>query len=377
MIFGQVNRRGLGLLGCGKMGSALLEGWLRQGLALSAVWVAEPQPSDWLRALAAKGLHLNEGFPAGLAIVLVAVKPQMMAAALPVLGPLGGGGTLFVSIAAGTPISFYEGVLGAETPIVRAMPNTPAAVGRGITALTGNAASSEEDMALAEAFLAAVGQTVRLEGEHQMDAVTAVSGSGPAYVFHLIEALAAAGEAEGLPPDMAMQLARATVSGAGELAHRDSLGNVKGIPPGDVQRMSAGTGVQHSEFNHAVGQQTHFLHIWLLPNQQNVQPSYEQKTVPTQHKQGALVLIASEQGQGDAVKIHADAKLYAGLFEQTQTASLTLDPTRKAYVHLIKGELKVNDISLSSGDALFVADETVLTLTDGLNAEVLIFDLAA
>lgn len=220
MIFGQVNRRGLGLLGCGKMGSALLEGWLRQGLALSAVWVAEPQPSDWLRALAAKGLHLNEGFPAGLAIVLVAVKPQMMAAALPVLGPLGGGGTLFVSIAAGTPISFYEGVLGAETPIVRAMPNTPAAVGRGITALTGNAASSEEDMALAEAFLAAVGQTVRLEGEHQMDAVTAVSGSGPAYVFHLIEALAAAGVAEGLPPDLAMQLARATVSGAGELAHR-------------------------------------------------------------------------------------------------------------------------------------------------------------
>ena len=164
---------------------------------------------------------------------------------------------------------------------------------------------------------------------------------------------------------------------SGELAHRDSLGNVKGIPPGDVQRMSAGTGVQHSEFNHAVGQQTHFLQIWLLPNQQNVKPSYEQKTVPSQKKQGALVLIASAEGQEDAVKIYADAKLYAGLFEQTQTASLTLDPTRKAYVHLIKGELKVNDISLSSGDALFVADETVLTLTDGLNAEVLIFDLAA
>jgi redox-sensitive bicupin YhaK (pirin superfamily) len=164
---------------------------------------------------------------------------------------------------------------------------------------------------------------------------------------------------------------------SGELAHRDSLGNVKGIPPGDVQRMSAGTGVQHSEFNHAKGQQTHFLQIWILPNQQNVQPSYEQKTVPSQKKQGALVLIASTEGQDDAVKIYADAKIYAGLFEQTQTASLTLDPTRKAYVHLIKGELKVNDISLSSGDALFVADETVLTLTDGLNAEVLIFDLAA
>ena len=164
---------------------------------------------------------------------------------------------------------------------------------------------------------------------------------------------------------------------SGELAHRDSLGNVKGIPPGDVQRMSAGTGVQHSEFNHATGQQTHFLQIWLLPNQQGVQPSYEQKTVPTQHKQGALVLIASEQGQGDAVKIYADAKLYAGLFDQAQTASLTLDPKRKAYVHLIKGELKVNDLNLSAGDALFVSDETELALTDGHNAEVLIFDLAA
>jgi redox-sensitive bicupin YhaK (pirin superfamily) len=164
---------------------------------------------------------------------------------------------------------------------------------------------------------------------------------------------------------------------SGELAHRDSLGNVKGIPPGDVQRMSAGTGVQHSEFNHAAGQQTHFLQIWLLPNQQGVTPSYEQKTVPTQHKQGALVLIASEQGQGDAVKIYADAKLYAGLFDQAQTASLTLDPKRKAYVHLIKGELKVNDLSLSAGDALLVSDETELALTDSHNAEVLIFDLAA
>ena len=164
---------------------------------------------------------------------------------------------------------------------------------------------------------------------------------------------------------------------SGELAHRDSLGNVKGIPPGDVQRMSAGTGVRHSEFNHAKGQQTHFLQIWLLPNQQNVKPSYEQKTVPTQKKQGALVLIASEDGNDNAVKIYADAKLYAGLFEQTQTASLTLDPTRKAYVHLIKGELKVNNLSLSAGDALFVSNEAELTLSEGHNAEVLIFDLAA
>jgi pyrroline-5-carboxylate reductase len=219
-MFSTVNRRGLVLLGCGKMGSALLEGWLRQGLALSAVWVMEPHPSDWVKGLAAKGLNLNEGVPDSPAIVLVAVKPQMMAEALPVLAGLGGGGTLFVSIAAGTPISHYETVLGAGTPVIRAMPNTPAAVGRGITAIVGNAVATDEDVALAEAFLGAVGQTVRLEGEHQMDAVTAVSGSGPAYVFHLIEALAAAGEAEGLPADLAMQLARATVTGAGELAHR-------------------------------------------------------------------------------------------------------------------------------------------------------------
>jgi pyrroline-5-carboxylate reductase len=220
MIFAEVNRRGLVLLGCGKMGSALLEGWLRQGLALNAVWVIEPQPSAWLKGMAVRGLHLNEALPERPAIVLVAVKPQMMSEALPGLADLGGGGTLFVSIAAGTPIAYFERVLGAATPLVRAMPNTPAAVGRGITALAGNAAASEADLALAEALLAAVGQTVRLEGEHQMDAVTAVSGSGPAYVFHLIEALAAAGEAEGLPPGMAMQLARATVTGAGELAHR-------------------------------------------------------------------------------------------------------------------------------------------------------------
>ena len=106
-----------------------------------------------------------------------------------------------------------------------------------------------------------------------------------------------------------------------------------------------------------------------------MKPSYEQKTVPAQKKQGALVLIASTEGKDDAVKIYADAKLYAGLFEPTQTASLSLDSTRKAYVHLIKGELKVNDISLVAGDALFVSDETELTLKDGHNAEVLIFDL--
>ncbi|MGD9865673.1 MAG: pyrroline-5-carboxylate reductase, partial [Pseudodonghicola sp.] len=131
---------------------------------------------------------------------------------------LGGGGTLFVSVAAGTPIAAYEEMLGDGTPIVRAMPNTPAAVGRGITALIGNACASAADLDVAEGLLSAVGQTVRLEHESQMDAVTGLSGSGPAYVFHLIETMAAAGEAQGLSADLAMQLAKATVAGAGALA---------------------------------------------------------------------------------------------------------------------------------------------------------------
>jgi pyrroline-5-carboxylate reductase len=210
-----VAARGLVLLGCGKMGSAMLAGWLEGGLPSGSVWVQDPNPSDWLRL---QGVHINAALPDAPAIVLVAVKPQMMRAALPGLVALGGGETLFVSVAAGTPISFYEEVLGAGTPVVRAMPNTPAAIGKGITALIGNASAGPEHMGLAEALLAAVGQTVRLQSEAQMDAVTGVSGSGPAYVFHLIETLAAAGVAQGLPDALALQLAKATVAGAGALA---------------------------------------------------------------------------------------------------------------------------------------------------------------
>ncbi|QDY68461.1 pyrroline-5-carboxylate reductase [Qingshengfaniella alkalisoli] len=211
-----IESRGLVLLGCGKMGSAMLAGWLEGGLPASSVWVMDPKPSDWLKQI--DGLHLNEGWPENPAMVLIAVKPQMMADALPDMQPLGNGETLFVSVAAGTPIAYYERVLGQGTSIVRAMPNTPAAVGRGITALIGNSKVSEVQLALAEEFLTAVGQTVRLDDESQMDAVTAVSGSGPAYVFHLIETLAAAGQAQGLPEDLAMRLAKATVAGAGHLA---------------------------------------------------------------------------------------------------------------------------------------------------------------
>lgn len=218
MSLDDVRRRGLVLLGCGKMGSALLEGWLGRGLPEASVWVLDPRPSDWVTGLAARGLHLNTDLPPDPAIVIVAVKPQMMGEALPRISALGGGGTLFLSIAAGTTIRSFEAAFGAETPIVRAMPNTPAAIGRGISAICGNARATAADLSLAEELLSAVGEVVRLEGEHQMDAVTAVSGSGPAYVFHLIETLAAAGEAEGLAPELALQLARATVAGAGQLA---------------------------------------------------------------------------------------------------------------------------------------------------------------
>ena len=215
MDFGNIGARGLVLLGCGKMGSALLKGWLQGGLDPTAVHVIEPNPSDWLKGT---GVAIGGALPEAPAVLVVAVKPQMMAEALPEAKAFGGGGTLVLSIAAGWPVSAFEAVLGPGTPVVRSMPNTPAAVGRGITAITGNAAAGEAGLALAETLLKAVGDVVRLDDESQMDAVTAVSGSGPAYVFHLIETMAAAGEAEGLSPDLALELARATVAGAGALA---------------------------------------------------------------------------------------------------------------------------------------------------------------
>lgn len=215
MDFNEIARRGLVMLGCGKMGQAMLEGWLARGVPPGAVWVLDPKPSDWV---AAQGLHVNEGLPEDPAVAVVAVKPQFMDDALPQLSPLGGGGTLVISVAAGTPIATFEATLGAGTRVIRAMPNTPAAVGRGITAIIGNEAAGAADADLAEALLSAVGQVVRLSDEDQIDAVTGVSGSGPAYVFYMIDALAAAARAEGLPGDMAMQLARATVAGAGALA---------------------------------------------------------------------------------------------------------------------------------------------------------------
>ena len=164
---------------------------------------------------------------------------------------------------------------------------------------------------------------------------------------------------------------------SGNLAHKDSMGNVKGIPPGDIQRMSAGKGVMHSEFNHAEGQSTHFFQIWIEPNVMGIAPSYEQKTVPAATKRGALKVVASPQGEGDAVKISADASLYAGLLDGEEKASLVLNPARKAYVHLIRGELQVNGQALKGGDAALIQAESNLELTQGKDAEVLVFDLAS
>ncbi|MEL6586506.1 MAG: pyrroline-5-carboxylate reductase [Pseudomonadota bacterium] len=212
MDFSDINGRGLVLLGCGKMGSALLRGWLGAGLTAASVHVIDPAPSDWLSGT---GAQINGALPADPAVAVIAVKPQMMGDALPHLQNLAG--TLFVTVAAGTPITAYEGALG-DIRLVRAMPNTPAAIGAGITAIIGNGRATPADLDLADQLLCAVGSVVRLDHEDQMDAVTGVSGSGPAYVFHMIEALRDAGVAQGLAPELALQLARATVAGAGALA---------------------------------------------------------------------------------------------------------------------------------------------------------------
>ena len=168
---------------------------------------------------------------------------------------------------------------------------------------------------------------------------------------------------------------------SGNLAHQDSMGNVKGIPPGDVQRMSAGSGVRHSEFNHAQGEQTHFLQIWIEPNVMGIDPGYEQKTVPDSAKRGQLVLVAAPAADAPsaqyAVQIHADARLFAGLFTGSETAHLALNPARKAYVFLVRGSLKVNGQLLTAGDAALLQSESALTLSQGENAEVLVFDLSA
>ncbi|CAM3153999.1 pyrroline-5-carboxylate reductase [Paracoccus nototheniae] len=210
--FNQINRRGLVLVGCGRMGGAMLTGWLARGLEPGAVTVLDPRLApEWQD----RGLRVNAALPERPAVLVLAVKPQMMGDALAAMPDLSD--TLVISVAAGTTIATFEAAFPGA-PIVRVMPNTPAAIGQGISAMIGNGAATPAHLDLTEALMRAVGRVVRLDREDQMDAVTGLSGSGPAYVFHLIEAMAAAGEAQGLPAALALELARVTVAGAGALA---------------------------------------------------------------------------------------------------------------------------------------------------------------
>jgi pyrroline-5-carboxylate reductase len=213
------------LVGAGKMGGAMLEGWLALGLDPKSVVAIEPQPARELSTLAGRGLRLN---PAAktvgeAAAIVIAVKPQVAPEIVPTLVPYLGAGTVVLSIMAGRTLGFLEQALSQRAAIVRAMPNTPAAIGRGITVAVPNQRVSQRQRDLVHALLAATGVVEWVGDEALMDAVTAVSGSGPAYVFLLAEALARAGVAAGLPEDLATKLARETVAGSGELLHRSTL----------------------------------------------------------------------------------------------------------------------------------------------------------
>jgi redox-sensitive bicupin YhaK (pirin superfamily) len=185
----------------------------------------------------------------------------------------------------------------------------------------------------------------------------------------------APGTGFGAHPHRDMEIVSYVISG--ELAHRDDMGNGTTIRPGDIQRMSAGRGVRHSEFNHAEGQTTHFLQIWIEPSERNIDPGYEQKHFSVASKQGRLCLLASPDGRDGSIRIHADASIYGALLDASQSASLTLDTDRKAYVQVIRGSLQINGLSLQAGDALKVERENHLHLSDAEDAEVLVFDLAS
>jgi pyrroline-5-carboxylate reductase len=212
------------LVGAGKMGGALLDGWLRLGLDPARIAVIEPKPAPQVSALAARGVRLNPDLRAlkDVAAIVIAVKPQLAAEVLPALAPMIGASTVVVSIMAGRTLQFLSATLKSASAFVRAMPNLPASIGRGITvAVPLGAGKAQRE--IADRLLAATGAVEWVEDETLLDAVTAVSGSGPAYVFLLAEALAQAGAAAGLPRHLAERLARETVAGAGELLHRSTL----------------------------------------------------------------------------------------------------------------------------------------------------------
>ncbi|QHE90677.1 pirin family protein [Pandoraea fibrosis] len=161
----------------------------------------------------------------------------------------------------------------------------------------------------------------------------------------------------------------------GALEHKDTMGTGSVIEPGDVQLMSAGRGVAHSEFNHSPTTPVHFLQIWIVPNQTGIAPEYQQQRFTPEEKRGRLRLIISPDGNDNSLHIHQDARVYAGLFDGDESATLTLAPNRYAYVHVARGSVSVNGVALGEGDGVRVRDETALTLSNGTDAEVLVFDL--
>ena len=211
------------LVGAGKMGSAMLGGWIARGLPPKRVAVIEPQPGKAIKALARRGLVLNPKDGAKAEIIVIAVKPQSAPEALPPLAPHVGRSTLVLSIMAGPTLGFLQASLLPGAAIVRAMPNTPAAIGRGISVAVANGKVSARQHKLASDLLAAIGKVEWVSDESLIDAVTALSGSGPAYVFLLADAMTKAGIAAGLPVDLAARLARETVAGSGELLHRSEF----------------------------------------------------------------------------------------------------------------------------------------------------------
>lgn len=211
------------LVGAGKMGGAMLDGWLALGLDPKKVAIREPQPAPEIAALASRGVRINPITVMDASFLVMAVKPQVAADVAFGARALTTIGTAVISVMAGKTIKFLEGAFGFLTPIVRSIPNTPAAVGRGITVATANARVDEKQRAIANTLLGSIGTVEWVKDEGLIDVATAVSGSGPAYVFLLAESLARAGIAAGLPADLAARLARATVAGSGELLHQSSL----------------------------------------------------------------------------------------------------------------------------------------------------------
>ena len=220
------------LIGAGKMGTAMLEGWLNAGVTGSQVVIFDPAPPPETTALIARHGITHNPEPSsvtGIEVILLAIKPQMVDEVLPGMAALAREKPLVVSVVAGKTIAALKGHFGADTPVIRTIPNTPSAVGRGITAMAPGGDVSPAQVALATALLSAIGEVVTVEAEHLIDAATAISGSGPAYIFYMAECLTEAGKALGLSPDVAEQLARATVAGSGELMR------VTGTPAGTLR----------------------------------------------------------------------------------------------------------------------------------------------